>query len=129
MLIVFCVLLIVRKKKEKYLMNNACHTYTTRDIENLKNKFCHFSMSKETEFFVNLCNILPIEISEIMIKNQGLPTQESLFQLYLFFCQERGVHKSAVINDLEMCAANYRAHREKQFDDERKRRIHLMNNK
>ena len=67
--------------------------------------------------------------SEIMIKNLGLPTQESLFQLYLFFCQERGVSKTAAINDLEICAANYRARKEKQFDDERKRISHLIQNK
>ena len=62
--------------------------------------------------------------SEIMIKNLGLPTQESLFQLYLFFCQERGVSKEATINDLEICAANCRARKEKQFNEERKRSTH-----
>ena len=67
--------------------------------------------------------------SEIMIKNQGLPTQEALMQLYLFFCQERGVNKTEVIKDLESCAANCRARKEKQFDIERKRRSLLTNNK
>ena len=67
--------------------------------------------------------------SEIMIKNQGLPTQEKLMQLYLLFCQERGVNKTEVIKDLESCAANCRARKEKQFDIERKRRSLLMNSK
>ena len=34
-----------------------------------------------------------------------------------------------VIKDLETCAANCRAHKEKLFDIERKRRALLMNNK
>ena len=73
--------------------------------------------------------VLTKTASEIMIKNLGLPTQESPFQLYLFFCQERGVNKTAFINDLEICAANYRARKEKHFDDERKRIFQLIQNK
>ena len=68
-------------------------------------------------------------VSEILIKNQGLPIQESLFQVYLFFCQERGVNKSEAMQDLETCAANCRAKKEKQFDIERKRIQLILNRK
>ena len=37
---------------------------------------------------------------EIWLRNEGLPTGEGLFQLYIWFCKERGFNIDRVIEDL-----------------------------
>ena len=36
---------------------------------------------------------------QIWLRNEGLPTREGLFQLYIWFCQERGFDIDRVIED------------------------------
>ena len=39
---------------------------------------------------------------EIWLRNEGLPTGEGLFQLYIWFCKERGFNIERVIEDLNV---------------------------
>ena len=42
------------------------------------------------------------EYDEIWLRNEGLPTGEGLFQLYIWFCKERGFIVDKVIEDLNV---------------------------
>ena len=60
--------------------------------------------------------------SEIWLKNEGLSIRESLFELYLWFCQGRGTERRAVIEDLNVLGEHMRCMKEEQFYKERVRR-------
>ena len=59
---------------------------------------------------------------EIWLKNEGLPIRESLFELYLWFCQERGTERKAAVEDLYVLGEHMRCMKEEQFYKERVRR-------
>ena len=59
---------------------------------------------------------------EIGLKNEGLPTRESLFELYLRFCQERGTERKAAVEDLNTLGEHMRCMKEEQLYKERVRR-------
>ena len=57
----------------------------------------------------------------IWLKNEGLPIRESLFEIYLWFCQERGIERKAAVEDLSILGEQMRSMKE-QFHKERARR-------
>ena len=59
---------------------------------------------------------------EIWLKNEGLPIRESLFELYLWFCEERGTERKTAIEDLYVLGEHIRYMKEEQFYKERVRR-------
>ena len=58
----------------------------------------------------------------IWLNNEGLPIRESLFELYLWFCQERGIEWKVAVEDLNVLGEHMRCMKEEQFYKERVRR-------
>ena len=56
---------------------------------------------------------------EIWLTNEGLPTGEGLFQLYIWFCKERGFIVDKVIEDLNVLGGVIRKEKEEEFRKER----------
>ena len=59
---------------------------------------------------------------EIWLKNEGLPIRESLFELYLWSGQERGMGKNDIIEDLNLIGSHICSIKEEMYYKERKRR-------
>ena len=59
---------------------------------------------------------------EIWMRNEGLPFGKGLFELYLWFCNERGYGWDMAIEDLKILGGHMRNQKEEQFFKERMRR-------
>ena len=56
------------------------------------------------------------------MRNEGLTVGEGLFELYLWFCNERGYGRGTTIDDLKTLDGHMRNKKEEQFFKERMRR-------
>ena len=74
--------------------------------------------------FTNFENHTKISM-EIKLRNEGLPISEGLYELYKFFCHERGIDQEAVSKDLNILRSHCRNLKEKEFFIEKMR----LNNK
>ena len=60
---------------------------------------------------------------EIWLKNEGLPTWESLSELYFWFLNERGVERVYAIEDLKLLKEHLHELKEVSHYNQRKRRF------
>ena len=61
--------------------------------------------------------------SEIRLKNEGLPTRESLIELYLWFLKERGIGRKEAMEDLILLKEHYYEMKEMSYYNQKKRRL------
>ena len=60
---------------------------------------------------------------EIWLKNEGLPTRESLTELYLWFLNERGVGRKEAMEDLVLLKEHYYEIKEMSYYNQKKKEI------
>ena len=70
-------------------------------------------------------NGLTRTLCEIWLKNEGLPTRESLIQLYFWLLSERGVGRKEAMEDLVLLKENYYEMKEMSYNNQKKRRLVL----
>ena len=66
---------------------------------------------------------------EILLRNEGLPNGEGMYQLYLWFCKERGYMMERVIEDLERLGEVVRKEKCEEYRRENEWREKWMNRK
>ena len=119
------VIKAIRVKREKLIKEKKLAELTR------KFQFGKFGMSRLTEneiyervrkylacFYINdLVNVKErSKISEeIWLRNEGLPVGEGLFELYKWFCRERGYENEVVIEDLDKLAKRIIRERYNEF--------------
>ena len=60
--------------------------------------------------------------AEIWLRNEGLPDRESLYELYIWFCQKRDFEKNLAIAELNILGEHMRSIKEENLYKERIRR-------
>ena len=73
-------------------------------------------------------NGLTRTLCEIWLKNEGLPTRESLIELYLWFLNERVVGRKEAMENLVLLKEHYYEMKEMSYYNQKKRRLDLNGN-